>query len=82
MNRSILATHSLQPFQMYSVGAVKRETQNIFEFQGKAHVNYKSHAGQVIGELAYLDGNTPVHTCLAKDFCAWAQASLEPASAA
>lgn len=73
MIRPARTTHGIKPFQMYS--AVSRETQNIFELQGQTYVNYKSHAGQPMGELAYLDGNTPVHTCLAKDFRSWAEAA-------
>lgn len=65
-------THGLKPFQMYSAGAERRETQNIFESRGQTHVNYKAHAGAAVGELAYLDAGVAVHTCLAHEFEAWA----------
>lgn len=82
MNRPAKPNHGLKPFQMYSVGDVQRETQNIFAFEGQTLVNYKSHAGQAIGDLAYLEGKTPVHTCKAKDFAAWAGAPIPQATAA
>ena len=82
MNRPARPTHGLKPFQMYCVGGVQRETQNIFEFQGQTLVNYKSHAGQAIGDLAYVEGETAVHTCHARDFAAWAGATLPQATAA
>lgn len=62
----------IKPFQMYSVGNEQRQTLNIFDVQGRMLVNYKSHAGTAVGELAYVDGGVPVHTCLAKDFAQWA----------
>ena len=82
MNRPAQSNHGLKPFQMYSVGAVQRETQNFFEFQGQTLVNYKSRAGQAIGDLAYVEGKIPVHTCHATDFAAWAGAPLPQATAA
>lgn len=82
MIRPANPTHGLKPFQMYCIGTVQRETQNIFESHGQTHVNYKAHAGAAIGELAYLDAGIPVHTCLAQEFRAWAEAAVMPLQAA
>lgn len=82
MNRPTNPSHGLKPFQMYTAGAARRETQNIFELCGQTHVNYRSHAGQPVGEFAYLDGATPVHTCLAKDFLDWSVSSSQASVAA
>lgn len=73
MIRPASPTHGLKPFQMYSIGAVKRETQNIFEAHGKTLVNYKAHKGVAVGQLAYVDAGIPVHTCTASEFRAWAE---------